>query len=118
MCVCGGGCARRVCCVCTCTPFVCVCVCARRLCVCGGGGCARRVCVCVLCVRYHDISSTNHNKMLRLSDRLGGLAVDGVVGGRDVVIPSFLRDIHHSISMNHYHLLQPAFTLYLVANWA
>ena len=25
-----------------------------------------------------------------------------MVGGRDVVIPSFLRDIHDSISMNHY----------------
>ncbi len=24
-----------------------------------------------------------------------------MVGGRDVVIPSFLRDIHDSISMNH-----------------
>ncbi len=117
MCVVGG--VHAVCVVCVCARRLCVCVCVHAVCVCaGGGGCARRVCVCVLCVRYHDISSTNHNKMLRLSDRLGGLAVDGVVGGRDVVIPSFLRDIHHSISMNHYHLLQPAFTLYLVANWA
>ncbi len=50
-----------------------------------------------------------------------------MVGGRDVVIPSFLRDIHDSISMNHLrrvwvflylsnypehgnHLLQPAFS--------
>ncbi len=59
-----------------------------------------------------------------------------MVGGRDVVIPSFLRDIHDSISMNHLrrarvflclsnhpehgnHLLQLAFssdTLLWIAN--
>ncbi len=66
-----------------------MCVCVLGVCVCGTpfvcvwGGFARMcgVCVCVLCVRYHDIFSTNHNKMLRwhsaLTGWVGGLAVDG-----------------------------------------
>ena len=73
VCMCVGG----VHAVCMCV--LCVRGCARRVCV-GGvwrgvhacgvcacvGVCARHVGVwCVLCVSYHDISSTNHIKMLR-----------------------------------------------------